>query len=303
LRRNSRNPQLAVMNIHSLRLSCALATLLCAGVVATAEEPTAPSPPWIAAMRQVHERFTGRPGTFAQFGDSITVTMAFWAPLAFEPPGLSPELAADLKLVKEHQRPECWRDWKGPEFGSEGGMTILWAHEHLDQWLNKLNPEAAVILFGTNDLTAVDRSEYEAKTRAVVQGCLDNGTVVLLTTIPPRHGLEERSAEFAESARKIAREMKVPLIDYHAQILQRRPDDWDGALEQFQTKEPPADEYNVPTLIARDGVHPSNPRDFKDYSERSLSHNGYNLRNALTLSKYAEVIRSVLQPQTEEDKN
>jgi hypothetical protein len=89
--------------------------------------------------------------------------------------------------------------------------------------------------------------------------------------------------------------LKVPLIDYHAEILQRRADDWDGALPQF--KDAPGDEYNVPTLIARDGVHPSNPRDFRDFSERSLDHNGYALRNVLTLEKYAEVIRRILRSQ------
>ena len=47
----------------------------------------------------------------------------------------------------------------------------------------------------------------------------------------------------------------MPLIDYQAEILKRRPDDWDGALPKF--KDVPGSEYEVPTLIARDGVHPS----------------------------------------------
>jgi hypothetical protein len=37
---------------------------------------------WIEPMAAVRARFTGRPGTLAHFGDSITVSMAFWAPLA-----------------------------------------------------------------------------------------------------------------------------------------------------------------------------------------------------------------------------
>src|SRR5262245_22438732 len=45
---------------------------------------------WVEAMKQVHARFKGTPGTFAHFGDSITVTMAFWAPLRGEPKGMSP---------------------------------------------------------------------------------------------------------------------------------------------------------------------------------------------------------------------
>jgi hypothetical protein len=270
--------------------------MTCVLVVSTAKSvfaQTCEPPPWVPAMRETRQRFSGKPGTLALFGDSISVSLAFWAPLSSSPRGLSPELQADLKLVNSHIDPACWREWRGAEFGNEGGMTIRWADENVDAWLKTLNPEAAVILFGTNDLTAVGKEEFEEKLTRVVQRCLANGTVVILTTLPPRHGLVERSAEFAEAVRTVSRDLKVPLIDYHAEILIRRPQDWDGALEQF--RDSPGDEYNVPTLIARDGVHPSNPRDHQDYSEQSLSRNGYALRSALTLSRYAEVIRKVLR--------
>jgi hypothetical protein len=43
-------------------------------------------------------------------------------------------------------------------------------------------------------------------------------------------------------------------------------------------------EYQVPTLIARDGVHPSNPAPWvSDYSPEGLQHNGCTLRDYLTL--------------------
>src|SRR5439155_27224065 len=134
-------------------------------------------------------------------------------------------------------------------------------------------PETAVIMFGTNDLGQVPLKEYEDKTRAVVQRCLKNGTVVILSTIPPRHGRLEQARQYAAAVRKVAAEEKVPLIDYFAEIRKRRPDDWDGALPKF--KGSPGDEYQVPTLIARDGVHPSNPSKFRDFSEESLRSNGY----------------------------
>jgi len=63
---------------------------------AKAEEPD-----WVPAMKQVHGRFTGKPGTLALFGDSITVSMAFWAPLSGSPKQMSPELAGSQALVKE----------------------------------------------------------------------------------------------------------------------------------------------------------------------------------------------------------
>ena len=91
---------------------------------------------------------------------------------------------------------------------------------------------------------------------------------------------------------RVAKAKQVPLIDYQAEILKRRPDDWDGALPKF--KDTPGSEYEVPTLICRDGVHPSNPKAHQDFSQESLSRNGYLLRNYLTLLAYAEVIERLL---------
>ena len=119
--------------------------------------------------------------------------------------------------------PLCWRDWRGPEFGNNGSMTIRWAHENLGDWLKRLNPEVALILFGTNDLGQLEHEEYEAKTRDVVRRCLENGTIVILNTIPPASGRLEKSRVFAEVVAKIARDEKVPLVDYFGEILRRRP--------------------------------------------------------------------------------
>jgi len=242
---------------------------------------------WVDQMAKVHSKFSGEKGTFAHFGDSITVTLAYWTPLLYSRKNAPPEMEQAYESVKEYLKNECWRDWKGGEFGNEGSMTIRWAHENIDNWLKRLNPEVALIMFGTNDLNSVPLAEYETKTRQVVQKCLDNGTVVILSTIPPRHGFAEKAADYAQAVRQIALEMKLPLIDFHAEILKRRPDDWDGAMDKFSQYE----EYDVPTLLARDGVHPSNPAKYQDdYSAEGLRCSGYVLRNYLALMKYAEVL-------------
>jgi hypothetical protein len=254
----------------------------------------AAEPAWVQPMRKAHARFTGTPGTFAQLGDSITVTMAFWAPLQSKPKNMSPEAARAHELVTAYQRPECWRGWKGPEFGSNGSMTIRWADKNIEAWLKKLNPEVAVILFGTNDMGDFSVKEFEAKVRAVVDRCLQNGTIPILTTPPPRSGRGEKSEEFSTAVRQVATELHLPLCDFYAEVMRRRPNDWDGSLPKF--KEFPGGEYDVPTLIARDGVHPSAPQKFaNDFSESALNSNGYNLRNYLTLLAYAEVIEKVCQ--------
>lgn len=265
-------------------------------LAAARADPPAPAKPasWVEPMRKVHARFTGTRGTFAGFGDSITVTMAFWAPLQYDPQKLDAKAAAALKSVKKYMKPDCWARWKGADHGSEGGMTIRWADQNVARWLKRLNPEVVIILFGTNDLGQLELKEYEQKTRAVVERCLKNGTVVILTTLPPRAGHLEKAGLFAEAGRRVARDLKVPLVDYFAEVMKRRPDDWDGSLPKFRTAE--KDEYQVPTLIAGDGVHPSNPRTYADYSPESLDHNGYALRNYLTLLAYCDVIAHVLQP-------
>ena len=73
----------------------------------------------------------------------------------------------------------------------------------------------------------------------------------------------------------MARKLQIPVIDYQAEILRRRPKDWDGRLEKFG---PVKDVYEVPTLISGDGVHPSNPKKYQnDFSQEALDGSGYNL--------------------------
>jgi lysophospholipase L1-like esterase len=260
-----------------------------------AEDAKTKEPEWVKPMREVHAKFTGKPGTLALFGDSITISMAYWAPLREVPKNMPDNMAHAHRTVKSHMNPECWDKWRGPAFGNNGSMTIRWADENVMTWLKAHNPEAAVIMFGTNDLFQVPIAEFEEKTARVVQRCLDNGSVVLLTTLPPASGRLDQSKEFAAAVRRVAKEKKVPLIDYQAEILMRRPEDWDGTLPQFKHIK---DVYEVPTLISGDGIHPSNPKAHRDFSKESLDTNGFLLRSSLTLQTYAEVIETVLAPKS-----
>jgi lysophospholipase L1-like esterase len=268
-----------------------IAALFLAPTAARADD----APAWAEPMKLVHAKFNGKQGTLMLMGDSITVTKAFWAPLSYAPRNLPEPLAKNLQTVKAYMLEDCWSKWRESQYGSESGKTTHWAEDNVANWLKKLNPETTVMMFGTNDLNQIEAKEYETRTRSVIDKCLKNGTVVILTTIPPRAGKENKSKEFAEVQRKIAADLKLPLIDYQAEILKRRPDDWNGGLPQFKT-EASKDAYSVPTLVAGDGVHPSNPSKFQDYSEESLNKNGYQLRSVMTLNSYADVIRLVLAP-------
>ena len=55
---------------------------------------------------------------------------------------------------------DCW-DRKGAEYGNQSGQTIRWANKNVEEWLRRWNPEAAILMFGTNDLNNVDVDDYE----------------------------------------------------------------------------------------------------------------------------------------------
>jgi len=80
-----------LLAVLAIGLSAFAATKQAAPAPSAAESASAPAPAakaagekyWVEPMKKVHARFTGEKGAFAQFGDSITVTMAFWSPLVW----------------------------------------------------------------------------------------------------------------------------------------------------------------------------------------------------------------------------
>ena len=274
------------MRLRSVVIILLAAVSLQAPLAEAAEQPA-----WAAAMKKVHANFKGKSGTFAHFGDSITYSMAFWSSLQWKPAKAIDGLEQSRQRVSKYMLKHCWRGWKGAAYGNYSGKTVAWANSNADRWLAKLNPEVVLIMFGTNDLGGVSVEKYEAGLRKLVATCLANGSVVILSTIPPRSGKETKAAAYAKVARKIAKELSVPLSDFHGEILKRRPNDWNGAADKFKGYKT----YEVPTLIAGDGVHPSNPAKWgRDFSEVGLRHNGFNLRSYLTLNAYIKVIEKVL---------
>ena len=90
---------------------------------------------------------------------------------------------------------------------------------------------------------------------------------------------------------KVALSKKVPLVPYFEEIMRRRPNDWDGS--GF----PGEGVYEVETLIAREGLHLSNPRGFVNpFTAEGLSKSGYTLRNYLALLALKEVCDKVIFP-------
>ncbi len=144
----------------------------------------------------------------------------------------------------------------------------------------------AVVLLGTNDASSTvgNTEALRANLNTIVDRLLNVKVIPVLTTIPPRRGRDANVANFNAAIRDICQTRKLPLIDYHAEIMRRRPgQSWDR------------------TLMASDGVHPS--ASFGGFTASSnpyandgeaLSHSGYLLRGWLTVQKIAEVKAKVL---------
>ena len=277
-----RTPILNFKMILGLIISFALATSVLAN----------DKPQWVQPMRKVHSNTKGEQGSLLHLGDSITYSMAYFAPLQYAGKAtMSPDTRKARDLVNGYMKKECYR-WKGANKGNYSGQVASWGVKNADKWIDTLKPEVALIMFGSNDIRRVSIEVHEKNLRALVQKCLDRGVVVILSTIPPMHGHEDKVLQAVEAQRKIAHELKVPLIDLYAHIINRRPNDWDGTLKQFERYS----KWEVPTLISNDGVHLSNPKQWRsDYTEQGLTRNGCVLRSYLTLMAYAEIIDVVVR--------
>ena len=236
---------------------------------AIAAQP-ASQPDWIAAMRAVHARFTGPAGTVAQYGDSITYSKAFFSALFWGEYKGEPKLAEFRKVV-----PQKCADWKGVGHANMSGWTVEQVADDINTALKAENPEVALLMIGTNDLgrqADPARKDFRTKLDHLVKAILANGTVVVLHTVPPRRGKMEAVEAYNKVIREVAVENHVPLIDYCAEVLARRPTDWDGSL------------------IGGDGVHPSFVDPYKaDFTDDGLNNSGYTLRNYLAVKMWHQI--------------
>ena len=236
----------------------------------------------LAAMRKVHKGFKGQRGYVAQFGDSITYSMAFWSSIGWDEP--QRYLTDDDGLPKTPGRVR-WRDYvkgtrdKGPKHANYSGWQVGQLLNSMDAVIERDKPEVAIIMIGTNDISGGRVPEhYRGRLEQVVRKCTAAGCVPILNTIPPRRGRDEAVAEANRIIRDVAVKLQVPLADFHSECIRRRPDgSWDG------------------TIISRDGIHPSGGKS-NDYSEQNLNNCGYALRNWVNFLVYRQLYFRVLNP-------
>ena len=234
----------------------------------------------VDAMKKVHSGFKGDPGMVAQFGDSITYSMAFWSPMSWDAP--DKHLLSDDGLPKTPKN-KRWLDTikgarnKGPKFANYSGWKVGNLLNSIDEVIARDKPEVAIIMVGTNDISGGKvPNGYRKSLEQVLDKCIEAKCVPIVNTIPPRRGREGVVLQINGVIRIMARDYKVPLVDYYKIITTVRPDQsWDG------------------TLISKDGVHPSGGKN-NDYTFENLKNSGYALRNWMNFLTYRQVYFRIL---------
>ena len=240
------------------------------------------SPEVIAAMKKVHARHKGEEGYVAQFGDSITHSMAFWSPISWDAPDKYLTIDDGLPRKPGNKR---WRDYvrgardKGPKFANYSGWRVGQVHEAMNDVLQNQQPEMAIVMVGTNDISGGRVPQgYRAGLEQVIQKCLAAGCVPLLNTIPPRRDRDEAVRAANEVIRDVAAKAQVPLVDFNNACLQIRPGkSWEG------------------TVMAKDGIHPSGGKT-NVYTAENMANCGYALRNWINFVMLRQVYFHVLHP-------
>ena len=246
------------------------------------------------AMKKVAAKFTGREGVVLHLGDSITYANPYsaWARYG---KGKTAQDEAVCRWMHVGRKDDtdgwslCSVDRPGGR--SETAAIGVKAHEYLAggkaglpalaELLRKYNPRMAVVMLGTNDASGNrPLAEYRADMVKIVDLLLANGTIPILSTIPPHVSREALARSYSAALREIARDRRIPLIDFEGEILKRRPKDWDG------------------TLLNKGDVHPTATNGAAapdaEPTEENLRSSGYLLRGFLSVRKIAEVKARVL---------
>ena len=253
--------------------------------------------PWdyASAMKEVAKKFTGTEGVVLHLGDSITVAAEYTA-WARNGAGKTAEDEAILKWshcgeknerdgwhVANHRIGDSWSctaasGVRADQFLAGGFKGLL----PLDEMIAGYNPQVVIVMLGTNDSWQGRRAdEFAGDMSRIIRALLDNGTVVILSTIPPMIPAPELGDQYNAELWKLAEHHKLPVIDFHGEIVGRRPDgSWNGAI-LYPDDPHPTD--------SRAGVTPES-----EPTPENLKESGYLLRGWLSVRKLIEVKRHVL---------
>lgn len=178
------------------------------------------------------------PRVFTKLGDCMTDNPDFLRPLA-EGKTEWGEYAALKRVVEQFKgvparSEQGWRDdsFATTTIASAGGFNVAgpldatWADpkwcksgEHpLACEYRLAKPSIAVIMFGTNDVTATEPPDFERYLRDILSETLKHNILPLLNTFPARPENPEKSQALNQIVVKVGREMDVPVINFQRAI-------------------------------------------------------------------------------------
>ena len=186
------------------------------------------SPKVLKRAREIKAGFKGEAGRVAQFGDSITYSMAFWSAMSWSDPGKF--LPEDDGLPKAPAGKQ-WKNVikgardKGARFANYSEWEVGNLLKSVDVVITRDSPEVGLIMIGTNDINGKTVPEaYRAGLEKVVAKCIAAHCVPILNTIPPRRDHAKAVAGINRIVCEIATAQNLPLVDYHVACLRMRPD-------------------------------------------------------------------------------
>ena len=250
---------------------------------------------YASAMKKVAKKFSGTEGVVLHLGDSITFAAPYTA-WAGNGRGKTAEDEAVLKwshcgerndldgwYLASHEVGDFWSRTaaggiRADQFLAGGYAGLL----SLDEMLARYSPQIAIVMFGTNDAWQGRRAdEFAGDMSRIIRALLENGAIPILSTIPPMIPAPELGDRYNAELWKLAEHHKLPVIDFHGEIVGRRMDgSWNGAILNQDDPHP---------TDSRAGVTPES-----EPTPENLKENGYLLRGWLSVKKLVEVKRRVL---------
>ncbi|NOH13586.1 MAG: hypothetical protein HND51_18260 [Chloroflexi bacterium] len=233
-----------------------------------------------------------RSEVFSKIGDSITISSHFLAPIGYGEYWLDQYThlqevidfysTTNARLGNSFVNPSLsafggWSSWTVVNFHAADPGQCLPGEVPLECELRLVKPAVALIMLGTNDVVDPDLITpkfYEENIRKVIETCIQNGVIPVLSTIPAMFLPEftEREPVFNAIIIRLADEYDIPLWDYHAAL--------DGLPNSG---------------LIFDGVHPSvAPGGAGDFSPAGLQY-GMNVRNLTALQVLDAIWRGVIR--------
>jgi hypothetical protein len=255
-------------------------------------KPLAEGWDYAAPMKKVAGTFRGHEGVVIHVGGSMTIANPYGA-WARNGKGKTRDDEAILKWMHTDKKDKTDGWWlcrtevvHYRAYTAESGLkaAMLFAGGKrglptLDKMLDDYKPRMVTIECGIYDIEdGVSLDDYRNNMGKAIDLIIARGAIPILNTIPPFKAQFEKTKQFNESLRSLAKDRGIPVIDLEREILNRRPDDWFGTL------------MNRIHLTAGAAGSSSDA----EPKPENLRNSGYLLRGWLTVQKIAEIKQRVL---------